>query len=251
MEVRTAASTDAEEIATVARASLSESYGHFIDEDTIVDIVDEWYSAEQLSNLLDDENELFLLAYEDDELVGFIQGALLEEDPLAGELDWLHVSPQFRGGQIGVQLLGQFQDRVEDQGAEILRGKVLAQNEEGAGFYKGHSFEQVDTREVTIRETEYDELIFEKPLGERPAEEVVETITGPDDQELFVSFSDAQRGAKGPFYTVFSSDVLEERYGFYCGNCESIDTAMDAMGRIECNKCGNKRKATRWDASYL
>jgi hypothetical protein len=26
---------------------------------------------------------------------------------------------------------------------------------------------------------------------------------------------------------------------------------MDSMGRIVCNNCGNKRKATRWDASYL
>jgi len=251
MEVRSAASTDAEEIATVARASLSESYGHFIDEDAIVDIVEEWYSAPQLSTLLDDENELFLLAYEDDELVGFVQGALLQEDPPAGELDWLHVSPHFRGEHTGTQLLGQFQDRIEDQGAEVLRGKVLAQNEDGGAFYEEHGFEHVDTREVTIRESDYDERIYEKPLGGYPTEEVVETITGPDDQELFVSFSDAERGAKGPFYTVFSSEALEERYGFYCGNCESVDTAMDAMGRIECNNCGNKRKATRWDASYL
>ena len=251
MEVRSAASTDAEEIATVARASLSESYGHFIDEDAIVDIVEEWYSAPQLSTLLDDENELFLLAYEDDDLVGFVQGALLQEDPPAGELDWLHVSPHFRGEHTGTQLLGQFQDRIEDQGAEVLRGKVLAQNEDGGAFYEEHGFEHVDTREVTIRESDYDERIYEKPLGGYPTEEVVETITGPDDRELFVSFSDAERGAKGPFYTVFSSEALEERYGFYCGNCESVDTAMDAMGRIECNNCGNKRKATRWDASYL
>ncbi|MFD1588358.1 GNAT family N-acetyltransferase [Halorientalis brevis] len=251
MEVQSAASTDAEEIATVARASLSESYGHFIDEDAIVDIVEEWYSAPQLSSLLDDENEVFLLAYEDDDLVGFVQGALLQEDPPAGELDWLHVSPHFRGEHTGTQLLGQFQDRIEDQGAEVLRGKVLAQNEDGGAFYEEHGFDHVATREVTIGETNYDEQIYEKPLGGYPAEEVVETITEPNDRELFVSFSDAERGAKGPFYTVFSSEALEERYGFYCGNCESVDTAMDAMGRIECNNCGNKRKATRWDASYL
>ncbi len=198
MEVQDATSTDAEKIATVARASLSESYGHFIDQDTIVDIVEEWYSATQLSDLLDDENVLFLLATEDDELVGFVQGALLKEDPPAGELDWLHVSPHFRGEQIGAQLLGQFQDRLEDQGAELLRGKVLAQNEDGAAFYEEHGFEQVDTREVPIGEREYDELIYEKPLEGYPAEEVVEPITDPDGQELFVSFSDAERGAKGP-----------------------------------------------------
>lgn len=251
MEVRSASSTDAEEIATVARASLSESYGHFIDQETITDIVDEWYSSDQLSELLDHENEVFLLAYEDDELVGFVQGALLEEDPPAGELDWLHVSPNFRGEQIGKQLLGQLQSKVEDQGAAVLRGKVLARNEEGAKFYDEHDFDHVDTRTVSIRDNEYEERIYEKALGERPTQEVVEIITGPADQELFVSFSDAERGAKGPFYAVFTDDALAEKYGFFCGNCESVDTAMDAMGRIECNRCGNKRKATRWDASYL
>src|SRR6056297_384528 len=117
MEVRSASSTDAEDIATVARASLSESYGHFIDQDTIADIVDEWYARPRLSDLLDDENELFVLALEDDDVVGFAQGALLQEDPPVGELDWLHVSPNFRGEQIGKQLLGQMQDRIEGQGA--------------------------------------------------------------------------------------------------------------------------------------
>jgi len=251
MEFRSASSTDAEEIATVARASLSESYGHFIDEETITDIVGEWYAPEQLSDLLDDENEQFLLAETDGKLVGFIQGALLQGDPLTGEIDWLHVSPNFRGQNIGEQLLGQFQETIDDLGASVLRGKVLAQNQEGGEFYADNGFDRVDTRTITIRDTEYEERIYEKPLGDGQSKSVVESITGPDNEELFVSYSDADRGAKGPFYTVFTTEELQDRYGFFCGNCQSIDAAMDAMGRIECNNCGNKRKATRWDASYL
>ncbi|WP_245626069.1 DUF5816 domain-containing protein, partial [Haloparvum sedimenti] len=38
--------------------------------------------------------------------------------------------------------------------------------------------------------------------------------------------------------------------GFYCGNCGSLDTAMDTMGRIECNECGNIRKPEEWDAAH-
>ena len=251
MEIRSASSSDADDIATVARASLTESYGHFIDQDTIVDIVDTWYDPDKLETLLNDENEQFLLAREDDEIVGFVQGALLQEDPPAGEIDWLHVSPQFRGRRIGDQLLGQIQDQLENLGAQVLRGKVLAQNEAGTEFYQEHEFEDATSRTVSIRDEEFEELIYEKPIGDQPTTEVIETVTGPDGQDLVVSFSDADRGAEGPFYTVYLSDDLRERYGFYCGNCESIDTAMDAMGRIECNNCGNKRKATRWDASYL
>lgn len=251
MDIRNASSSDSEEIVTVARASLSESYGHFIDQETIVDIVAEWYSEEQLDKLLDDENEVFLLASDDDNIVGYVQGAIVQGDPPAGEIDWLHVSPQFRGQNIGTQLLGQMQDDLETLGAHVLRGKVLTRNEDGGAFYEEHGFERIDTRTVTIENTEYEESIFEKGIEERPTSEIVETVDGPDGQELFVSFSDAERGAKGPFYTVFETESLRERYGFYCGNCDSINTAMDPMGRIECNQCENQRKATRWDASYL
>jgi len=42
-----------------------------------------------------------------------------------------------------------------------------------------------------------------------------------------------------------------DRYGYYCGNCDRLANAMDSMGRVECNECGNARKPTRWDAAYL
>lgn len=251
MEVRRASSTDGEAIRTLARASLSESYSHVFDQETITEIVDEWYAGDRLDELLDEENEVVLLAVEDDQLRGFVQGALVQQEPLAGEIDWLHVSPQARGQRIGTQLLGQIQDIIEDQGAAVLRGKVIAQNQTGTAFYEDHGFEQRDSREITFSGETYQELIYENQLGERSDEEIVEPITGPANQELVVSYSEAERGAKGPFYTVFYTDELAEKYGYCCGNCDSVDTAMDAMGRIECNKCGNKRKATRWDAAYL
>ena len=36
-----------------------------------------------------------------------------------------------------------------------------------------------------------------------------------------------------------------------CGGDEGFDVAMDTMERLECNECGNRRKAARWDAAYL
>ncbi|HET7324804.1 MAG TPA: DUF5816 domain-containing protein, partial [Halococcus sp.] len=41
-----------------------------------------------------------------------------------------------------------------------------------------------------------------------------------------------------------------DKYGYFCANCETLDNAMDTMGRVKCNECGNLRKATRWDATY-
>ncbi|MGM0592613.1 MAG: GNAT family N-acetyltransferase [Halobacteriota archaeon] len=251
MEIRTARQTDRSEIASVARASLTDSYSHFVDESTIDTVVDQWYADEWLAELLDDAAETFVVAEDDDEIVGFAHGAVVEERPRAAELYWLHVTPSKRGERIGLKLLGHIQDRFEDSDATVLRGMVLAGNEAGAGFYTAQGFEQSETRTVDIGGEEFEELVFERSLGEEPAEQIVEPAPAPDGRELFVNYSESERGARGPFYAVYLDRELEDRYGFCCGNCESVETPMDSMGRIRCANCGNKRKATRWDASYL
>ncbi|MFC7177250.1 DUF5816 domain-containing protein [Halosegnis marinus] len=62
---------------------------------------------------------------------------------------------------------------------------------------------------------------------------------------------DSDRGSKGPLYVVYSDERREDRYGFSCGNCGALVVSMDSMGRMECEECGNVRKATRWDATYM
>ena len=71
-----------------------------------------------------------------------------------------------------------------------------------------------------------------------------------DGERVFVDRTDVERGADGPFYVVFSEESGHDRWGFLCGNCDSFDTAMDTMGRIECNDCGNLRKPDDWDAAH-
>ncbi|KAB1193814.1 GNAT family acetyltransferase [Haloferax sp. MBLA0076] len=67
---------------------------------------------------------------------------------------------------------------------------------------------------------------------------------------VYVAQDEVERGSKGPFYVVYATDDAENRWGFLCGNCDSFNTAMDTMGRIECNECGNVRKPDEWDAAH-
>ncbi|MWV41174.1 MULTISPECIES: DUF5816 domain-containing protein [Natrialba] len=67
---------------------------------------------------------------------------------------------------------------------------------------------------------------------------------------VYVSNTDGDRGSKGPFLVAYESQDGVSRYGWFCSNCESFDNAMDAMGRIKCNSCGNFRKPTEWDAAH-
>jgi hypothetical protein len=68
--------------------------------------------------------------------------------------------------------------------------------------------------------------------------------------DLFVDHAAGDRGSKGPFFHLYDSSDAESRWGYLCGNCDSVDNAMDTMGRIECNQCGNIRKPDGWDDAH-
>jgi hypothetical protein len=78
----------------------------------------------------------------------------------------------------------------------------------------------------------------------------MDATTTTDGETVYVAREEGERGSKGPFFVVYTGEQGERRYGYLCGNCERIDNAMDPMGRIECNVCGNVRKPTEWDAAH-
>lgn len=78
----------------------------------------------------------------------------------------------------------------------------------------------------------------------------MEAVGVDDGETVYVSRADGDRGSKGPFLIAYETRDRKRRYGWFCSNCERIDNAMDPMGRILCNQCGNLRKATEWDAAH-
>jgi len=76
------------------------------------------------------------------------------------------------------------------------------------------------------------------------------SVTTAEGETVYVSRSEGDRGSKAPFFVAYVTPDRERKYGWLCGNCESLDTAMDTMGRIECTDCGNLRKPTEWDAAH-
>lgn len=78
----------------------------------------------------------------------------------------------------------------------------------------------------------------------------MDRVTVPAGQTLFVDRSDGRIGSKGPFFVVYADERAETRWGFFCSNCETVDNAVDAMGRIQCNVCSNRTKAEEWDAAH-
>lgn len=251
MDIRDATRKDVDQIRTVARASLDASYGHVLADDVIDSAVERWYAEADLADDLTDDRAVFLVAVDRGEVVGFAQGYVVGTREPTGEIDWLHVHPDARGEGVGTQLLRAIESELVDRDVHVIEGRVLVDNEAGATFYTDHGFEADGDREMRIGDEQFVERAYVKHPENAEARTVLEERAGPSGETLFVAFDEAERAQKGPFYAVYTDAEREQRYGWFCGNCESLDTSMDSMGRIECGECGNRRKAARWDAAYL
>jgi len=78
----------------------------------------------------------------------------------------------------------------------------------------------------------------------------MESRTGPEGDALYVDHEEGERGSKGPFLVVYRNPDASRRWGYFCSHCESFDTAMDSMGRVQCNACHNVKKPDEWDAAH-
>lgn len=244
IEIREAQTGDVEGIRTVAGNSLQASYGDVLDEEVIEEAVEQWYADEAMAAELQEEGMVYLVAVAGDTVVGFSQSLVLPEDS-TGTILWLHVDPDNRDQNVGSTLLKHTQATLSERDVDRVAAEVLEGNESGNRFYEAQGFEKADERETEIGGETHVENVY---VQEGKAKFETREFEG---QSLYVDWTESSRGSKAPFYAAYSDDEGEDLYGYFCSNCESFDTAMDSMERLECNQCGNQKKPVRWDASYL
>ncbi|MFB6232988.1 MAG: GNAT family N-acetyltransferase [Haloarculaceae archaeon] len=242
MDFREARPDDRAAIREITRRSLETSYS--LSPTTIEGAVEEWYSPEQYAEKLDDGDTL-LLVCEVDDIVGFSEAVLIAEGGQA-DLLWLHVHPDHRGQGIGERLYEQTEQRLTEMGADYLRGRVLADNQLGSTFYEQRGFQHVDEETIEIDDDNYVEYIYSNAVSRQ-----LQSLVTDDGRVVYVDRTDEEVGSDAPFNVVLEDPNGESHYGYFCANCEALANAMSANGRIKCGSCGNTRKPTRWDASYL
>jgi ribosomal protein S18 acetylase RimI-like enzyme/ribosomal protein S27AE len=249
MDIRQATADDIDEIRRVARESLAESYGHALDHALIDSVVERWYDSEDLTKDLADDDTYFVVAEDAGELTGFVQSYVVSRREVIGEIDWLHVAPDYRGRGIGAELLESLEGELLGAGVERLEGSVLVANEMGTGFYDDHGFTAAGERVINIGGKDFTERVYVKfpDPGAYDADLEERTVA---DRTVYVAHDETVRGADGVFNAVYMDTDREERYGWAC-SCGNVGVVMDTMERLECGECGNKSKATRWDAAYL
>ena len=251
MDIRDATTEDVDAIRRVAAESMQASYDHAIDEGAITAAVDEWYSTDRLTEALTDEDAVFVVAVDAGSVVGFAQSEISEGRESVGYLDWLHVVPDHRGGGIGSQLLTRLKQELVAAGVDRVEGRVLVENRAGVSFYEEQGFGEVGTRTVEIHGEAFEEVVYTMFLEDAGSDPSGLVEREADGRTVYVAYDESARGSGAPFFAVYLDEGRERPYGWMCGGDEGFDVAMDTMERLECNVCGNRRKAARWDAAYL
>lgn len=245
MDIREATPEDRQTVSEIAERSLEASYS--LGPSTIRNAVAKWYADEEFADKVDRDDLVILVAEKYGDVVGFTESLIIDhDDHQTADLLWLHIHPDYRGEGIGTGLFETTRDRLREYGVSRLRGRVLSINEAGNTFYKDQGFEKVGEDEIEIDDRVHTEALY----VEAEASGLQPIATG-DGQTVYVDHDDVEQGSVAGFHVIYMDEARDEKYGYYCGKCERPANAMDAMGRIECDRCGNSRKPTRWDAAYM
>ncbi|NHN59951.1 MULTISPECIES: GNAT family N-acetyltransferase [Halorussus] len=179
MDIRDATDDDVPAIRSVARESWSEAYADVVPESVIDDAVSEWYAEETMNRFIGDDEQVCLVAADEDgAVVGFAHGATeggerseatrtsegerTESSGTEGDVLRLSVSPDRWGEGIGSTLLEAVEDRLTAMGAERIRAMVLADNEMGNAFYEDRGFEKAGEAETQLDGTTRTENVYAK-----------------------------------------------------------------------------------------
>ena len=249
MNVRPAESDDREQISAITRDSLQSSYS--LSPDQIETILEEEFDDAALADLLDDGDTAVLVVEETVDGTETVRGFITVNIGTEATIRWLHVDPTARGGGAATALLERVQERFAEK---PIAACVLDEAVEGGEFLKGFGLKEDEHDQLLIGGEEFAVTMFtEGQSTETPTEPTVtvpESVTA-DGEERFVDRDDSVPGSEAPFFTVYSAENEEDRYGYFCSQCGSTNVSTDGLERLECGDCGNTHLADEWDDAYL
>lgn len=165
---RAAATADAPAIEDVASDCWEHDYPDVISRESIREGVSEWYDVDRLTDAIADDATLVLVAETGSgAVVGFAHAIV---DLEMGDILRLYAAPSHRGVGIGRELLRETVDELAEEGADLIRAMVLAENDVGTEFYRSAGFQRVDEGETHIGGESYREAVFERAVAERAVE---------------------------------------------------------------------------------
>lgn len=122
---------------------------------------DPW-SEGAISETLEQEQTLLMVAYEDRKLIGYlILYFVLEE----GEIARIAVIPECRRQGVGARMLLELEDLCEDNGITKLLLDVRESNETAISFYTSYGFVQDGVRRNFYSNPQEDGILMSREIG--------------------------------------------------------------------------------------
>jgi ribosomal protein S18 acetylase RimI-like enzyme/predicted RNA-binding Zn-ribbon protein involved in translation (DUF1610 family) len=266
MEIRDLDPDASERIREMVDSAMTTSYR--LSPEQIDAITDVEFSDDALMEAVDDHDSVALVAANgsddiDTAVAGIVIGGLTDD---IGELRWLLVDPEHRGAGIGTKLFETGVEALRDRDVDSVRVRTLEKNTEGEQFVERFDFVRTAERTVEFTDQALVEYVYTEPSAASETTDAAETDAGTvefpdtelqdgvrtstdDGQRVYIDTDDPESGSEGPIFQTYTDSDLTEPYGYYCGNCGSLDVMMDEMTRMVCPKCGNSH-ASRSDGTY-
>ena len=156
MKIRHAEQDDAEEIHEVALKTWRDTYSQIFSEETIEQVISDWYDVEDLREQA--EHPIFYVAEADDRVIGFVHASVEDSE---ATLHRIYLDPEYQGEGLGSKLYREVENKIEQE-ADSIELEVLAENKKGTGFYLKHGFEEQETEEVELKGEKAEQKILVK-----------------------------------------------------------------------------------------
>lgn len=148
-----------EDIREIATESWLDTYSEIISEKAILEVVEDWYSPEDLRDQVKDP--IFFIAESEGVPVGFIH-ASTDEEP--AHLHRLYLRPEEQGKGIGTELYQRAKKELVDRDFDLIELEVLSENEKANGFYRDKGFEEQEEEEIELKGENTSQKVLLKEL---------------------------------------------------------------------------------------
>jgi len=170
MRIREANISDAAIVSQLAKTTFDEAFGHlFADRQILLDYFETTFSVEKIKNGIQKENNVFWLAFIDEQPVGYAKLKLhspseFVKGTTVSQLQKIYVLKEFLSMKIGLKLQETLLQRATKFGSEQIWLSVFVENERAINFYLKNDFNEVGSHQFQISKYTFDFIVMSKIL---------------------------------------------------------------------------------------